>query len=52
MVEVIRGIILGVSKEAVTAGGGVSRNTVSAALSADAGEDPFKKSGLGVGGWG
>ena len=47
--EVIRGIIAGVPKEADTVGGGVTRNTVSAAQSTTAGEDSLKKSELGVG---
>ena len=47
--EVIRGIIAGVPKEADTVGVGVTRNTVSAALSTNAGEDSFKKLELGVG---
>ena len=47
--QVIRGIVAGVPKEADTVGGGVTRNTVSAALSANAGEDSFKKSELGSG---
>ena len=47
--EVIRGIIARVPKEVNTGGGGVTRNTVSAALSTNAGEDSFKKSEHGVG---
>ena len=47
--EVIRGIISGVPKEADTVGGGLARNTVSAAVSTSVGEDSFKKSELGVG---
>ena len=42
--QVIRGIIVGVPKEADTGGGGVTRNAVSAALVTNAGEDSFKKS--------
>ena len=47
--EVIRGIIAGVPMEAFTVGGGVSRNTVSAAPSTYAGEDSFNKSEIRVG---
>ena len=46
---VMKEILAGVPKEADTVEGGVTRNTVSAAPSTDAGEDPFKKSELGVG---
>ena len=47
--EVIRGIIAGVPMEDDTVGGGVTRNTVSAALGTNAGKELFKKSGLGLG---
>ena len=47
--DVIGGIVAGVPKEADTVGGGVTRNTVSAALSTHAGEDSLRKSELGIG---
>ena len=47
--EVIGEIIADVPKEADTVGGGVTRNSVSAVLSTNAGEHSFRKSEIGVG---
>ena len=47
--EAIRGITASVPKPADAVGGGVTWNTVSAALNTHAGEDSFKKSELGLG---